>query len=58
MANAEYVAEFEQMHNRAKSYNMVLPDGILAYTSYIPKKNQVSVDDSVSTRMVSGSIYH
>ena len=31
MSMADYVAEFEKLNNKAKSYKMELPDGILAY---------------------------
>ena len=31
MSMADYVAEFERLYNKAKVYEMVLPEGILAY---------------------------
>ena len=31
MSMADYVAEFERLYNKAKLYEMVLPEGILAY---------------------------
>ena len=31
MGIADYVAEFERLYNKARSYDIVLPDGILTH---------------------------
>ena len=42
MPIADFVVEFERLYNKAKAYDMVLPDGILAYEFL----NNANISDS------------